>query len=147
MRRWAMVILLIFASGVEALELPSEIDLRAAYCLPIVEDLVNGFQSGINEAKDAVDKAEQADMLSTAAANLHRLQLYLVPRMEHLDLMELTIAQKRGKADLSEITHCWDQCELLMFKPAESSSCHNKCNNSPLLARIQACSKLSWLPF
>ena len=45
MYKGAIVIVLILASNIEALELPSEVDLRAAYCIPIAQHALNMFRS------------------------------------------------------------------------------------------------------
>ena len=151
MQRWAIIILLILASNVAAGELPSEVDLRAAYCLLVLQDVIGQFQSLEKDIEDAADKAANAAMLSSSRANLRRLQLYLVPRMEHLDLIGLAVAKKRGQEDVVKVSQLFDtcqaQCSPPRTKPSEWRSCLDKCHDNPLLTRIQGCSKLSWLPF
>jgi hypothetical protein len=40
MPTWAILILLLRASSVDARALPSEVDLRAAYCIPYVQQFI-----------------------------------------------------------------------------------------------------------
>jgi hypothetical protein len=152
MQRWAMIILLTLATSVEALELPSEVDLRAAYCIPIIQRSVDEMMSGENSVKDPEQKARLAYSLSKARTDLRRLRMYLVPRIEHLDPFELAVASKRGKEALVEeneyLNQCAPKCGRIDNEFSEWGPCLMKCfTGNPVRTRTKACFDLSWLPF
>jgi hypothetical protein len=57
MHLWFIAILLLLSRGVSAEKLPPEVDLRAAYCLPIVEYLISLVQSDTVEPGEPDAKA------------------------------------------------------------------------------------------
>src|SRR5262245_30484472 len=115
MYKWAMVIVLILASIVEALELPSEVDLRAAYCLRVVQYNLSVLKSAESSAQHQGIKETLAPVISTVDTNLRRLKQYLLPRIPYLDPDGLQAAVRRGEED--------------SVKDSEDTSCITKCNH------------------
>ena len=73
-----------------------------------------------------------------------RLQLYLVPRMQYLDVIGLAGAAARGKADLAAYWEVVNRCGRELI---ESKTPLSTCTRGDLEARIVACRNPSWLPF
>jgi signal transduction histidine kinase len=151
MHTWAIIILLILASRVEARELPSEVDLRAAYCIPYVQQFINAVGPPETFVQDPEVKEAAEQLLSQLTSDLRRLQLYLMPRIRHLDSLGLTTALQRGKEDVGkmyEYSKTYStKCDRPQHKPSQDS-CFKKCMaDSPFKTRLESCSDLRWLPF
>jgi hypothetical protein len=141
-----VVIVLMLVSEAEARELPSEVDLRAAYCFPVVEHLVRMAKTSM-----ADDPALREQILAEVSENLRRLRLYLLPRLPHLEMLGLAAARRRGQEDVVkfEAYHqtCDSKCNPLRYKPSWID-CTKKCSaDDPFAPRLKTCSDLSWLPY
>ena len=129
--RWAIILLAATASlpvvpmGASAQQLPNAVDLRAAYCLRVsqynVGQLIGPFLAGdMPEATNQV----LANTLEKARSNVRRLQLYLVPRIPHLDAFALSAAMKRGDEDNVLADHDLAQC----YSTCQVPDCFTKCS-------------------
>jgi hypothetical protein len=117
----------------------------------IFQHIISSISSATLDDEDLEIKEVEKEALARIKAKLRRLQLYLVPRIEHLDPIGLAVARKRGEEDWAKIDEhekaCSAKCQHLLYKPSWFS-CLDPCKaTNPLKARIQACSDLSWLPF
>jgi hypothetical protein len=151
MRTLPIVILLMIASSVGAGELPSEIDLRASYCIPIVQHFISYARSNIPDEEDPKIRATKQEVLTETQADLRRLQLYLFPRIPHLDKAGVAAAMTRADEDwVKSGKHgkaCSAKCAHLLGKDSWLS-CHKPCtDNNPFHPRMKSCFDLSWLPF
>ena len=115
--------------------MPTDLELRAAYCLPLVESSIPYLQSLVTEyGSNRPDLLPQmAQAVSDRQADLQRLRAYLLPKIQSRTvdddsgLMAFAFARKRGQADSEAI-----------WRP----------NASPALtARISVCFPVTWLPF
>jgi hypothetical protein len=141
--------------------LPTDIELRAAYCIPIVK-----WQLGISQQTEVIARGLERDATtpsehkklskvyantrkSTAAVELtlHRLQSYLLPRIQLRDPVALAAAQGRGEADLRELQNATEHCTTQCAGPEHETECFESCVGKPLVARMRACLSASWLPF
>jgi len=148
---------------------PTDIELRAAYCRALLATNLNQAQQradhllqDLRSSNGPIDrrvekKLQEALLLHRQARekterNLRRFDLYLVPRLHELDLLQLIIADKRGEEDsnslLSDATGCTQSCRL----PASNyENCSEACfRNKGLYAlsdRIKSCQSPTWLPF
>jgi hypothetical protein len=155
-------VLILMLTGIayaqESKALPSEIDLRAAYCIPIAQHLV----SLMEEASKLISRPEKNtstevnNALTGAHNDLRRLQLYLLPRIAHLQMLGIAAALQRGKEDLIQVEEygktCAAKCQHL--EHARNSdpwmACLTRCNQgNPLNSRLKTCSgsELGWLPY
>ncbi|SAK77628.1 hypothetical protein AWB81_03748 [Caballeronia arationis] len=131
----------------QQLQPPNDVDLRAAYCVPIVRNQVDIYQNAMTEppSNSQVDQAIKK-LAADAQQNLARLQRYLVPRMPYLDSTALLAAMAQGKDDsqraLTEATQCMATCQN---KP-NPMQCMNACTTDTM-QRVRRCSQLDWLPF
>jgi hypothetical protein len=159
---WSITLLLLLvgstarAAVAEERQLPLEIDLRAAYCLPIVRDMYRGLEEAIslgNTSDNPELKALGKEILDGAAEDLRRLQQYLFPRLWYLEQDGVFLALQRGKKDSAKLDTltktCSATCDQRSHTPAVSlSTCMQRCYAAdPLGARIKACHDMYWLPF
>jgi hypothetical protein len=150
---------------------PSDVELRTAYCIPIVKSMAKvahdtraaindwwqqnpptpEFQQRYAESDERLRKNE-ADLDST----LNRLQSYLFPRMEHRDSIALMLAFRRGEADVREAQEsgerCAKKCGITAYTPwadEKTRACSDECTatNKELTARTKPCLAPTWLPF
>ena len=156
MCKLSIVMVLMLVSNARARELPSQVDLKAAYCIPIVKDYVSSLTSNIKsispEAYSQLPPELQeltAKTLSEGTANLRRLQLYLLPRIPYLDLFGLEAATKSGQEDVVRQAEqgkiCGAKCQN-EFNFTDQP-CFVQCIASSLTTRMGTCHDLSWLPF
>ncbi len=132
---------------------PTNIDLRAAYCLPIVKKFANVFgQPPPNSG--AGSRKEDLEFLQTerdkSMTNLSRVQSYLTAKI-NVDPNAMLIAINRSKIDMEAYDRCTEkkQCESYFRMKEESDRCYADCNKETGGARdrISGCVDLSWLPF
>ena len=129
--------------------LPSETDLRAAYCLPYVKHVIDILQS-TNISSSSPEVPELTKVIADTQYALRRLQLYLFPRLRHLDKTGLTINVNQAWEDMAQLTPlnnaCTAKCKPIANKPGWQP-CMNTCRGeSPIYKRLKACTELSWLP-
>jgi len=149
----ALVFLLATALGYAqaAKALPSEIDLRAAYCIPYAQYIVSLMDSAYREYEWL-----PAEPLEEVRAVLRRLQLYLLPRLPHLEMLGVLTAQTRAKEDIASLKAYAERCrakcnlqdKLYSERKPSQQSCFEKCQGThPANAQMKACSDLGWLPY
>ena len=138
-----LIVTLLFSPAVAIAQgqLPSDIDLKAAYCIPIarfasqttvMENLPESFRKSLRDTKDRGD------------VNLRRLNLYLVPRLSQLDVMSLVGAAKSAEEDLGRVNAEMKLCDSI--SPVEEAL---KCMavETEAVKRVRSCNVLSFLPF
>lgn len=138
-----MFMLLIYpAVAIAQGQLPSDVDLKAAYCIPIVRF---ASQTAVNDENlpESLRKHFR-DMKDKGAVNLRRLNLYLVPRLSQLDVMPLIGALKSAEEDWERVTAEIRQCDRM--SPVEEAL---KCMamETEATKRVRSCNVLSFLPF
>lgn len=140
-------------ASAQQLPLPSEADLKSAYCIPIVQNelkLMNGdgsFAPGVGPQFDAVRK-----IIRERNDDLTRLQSYFLPRLLHLQPMGLLAAQNRATADLREVeanmAHCSERCDGKGYSNESVLACYKDCGAElAAVKRMAGCRDLNWLPF
>lgn len=175
---WRMLLLLIlfyFATTVFAQRLPTDSELRAAYCIPMMQteiklfrDVYPGFESSIRDdeqqGSDLLSQKRQTNLrelnmkaldrlqrvISDRESALNRLQFYLIPRMSHLDSTSLLAASKRAASDDTKGRVCSEKCvqQSDLFVPVtETDACYKECIGADLHARLETCRNPAWLPF
>lgn len=121
---------------VEGQELPNKVDLQVAYCIPIVKHLVTLLLSPDNE--NPGDEEE----LNQLRFDLNRLQAYLAPRMQNMDILSIQAEQSRAEEDLdrgeSELESCLNLCQ--------DKKCQSNCAKQPIPS-IKKCSDLTSLMY
>jgi hypothetical protein len=140
-----------------AQRLPTDVELKAAYCLKVTQGFVANTVVPNNADPAVREYVENAR--KDADDRLNRLQLYLLPRMRELESFALVAAFKRGETDsatfwrsVMDITDkCAKECGVIGATGEvreKAMQCLERCVTSDqLLARIMSCGKLNWLPF
>lgn len=153
--------------------LPTDTELRAAYCVRIVTNdtiiLRQGLEETENNAKSAAERAKSGAahdieimrvlqdaqsrfqrMLRDREAVLNRLELYVMPRLDRIETIGMLAAMTRASADIEAMGQETDisvKCGLVC---GSDSDCDTKCkapSSSDLQTRFEGCRKPDWLPF
>lgn len=122
-------------------QLPNDVDLKAAYCIPIARD---ASQTMVIEDVPEAFRNIQRDYKRKGEANLRRLKLYLFPRLTQLDAMSLIGASKSAEEDLERSIAEFRKCERMSTKE-EASKC--LAVETEAMKRVRSCNVLSFLPF
>jgi hypothetical protein len=88
-------------------------DLRSAYCLPINVAQEEGLRAPVSdetEAKVPGYRKNLADTRQGLLDNIARLRGYILPRAQYVDLVALSVATERGKADYARAKADLDSC-------------------------------------
>ena len=127
---------------------PSDIDLKAAYCIETNRAIL-AEQSGQDAKPFAL-----AQMASDARDHVNRLQSYLLPRLPELDALPLLAASKRADIDIAQLKNMANSCQQRAITECGASSgakclvdSYHSCTSGELLDRVQSCTRLDWLPF
>jgi len=176
----ALLLAAMNAGNASADRLPTDTELRAAYCIPIIRQDLNLISRLVrdNETRiaqlggglsdrlqgewadkkraEAAANAERIAMLREANDQLarhkanrettfNRLRLYLVPKLQELEIGKIAAAHARGDADIRSADNgvaCLTACTQ-RDRPA---SCVDRCTDRDLQARMDACRSPNWLP-
>ncbi len=147
---------------------PTDLELHAAYCIPLMQKAVQTFATARETLKQQAGAAapganpESATALRAALAEaerslaerqaaLDRLQRYLTPRIASLDPAALQAAMHGGEGDARYIAQQAAQCmdrknERNCLQAADAASCVKQCVGLELSARLEQCRQPSWLP-
>lgn len=150
------LILLCNAFSAQAQVLPTDVDLKSAYCMRIKQrqsPMLNQILRGHAPGHPAYDTSQR--ILREHESDIHRLRSYLVPRMSSLDTTGLLAAANRADADMNErassSSRCPDTCrqQAENGQPTEKwSACLDACLvDDPSWVRVKSCEKVTWLPF
>jgi hypothetical protein len=157
-----LVLVLALASTTSAKTLPSQVDLRAAYCIIIVQDALREIaeirdimrSAPLPPTHQAVGEQKLAATATQNETNLQRLQRYLLPRLPYLALAGIETAMASGVEDTARMhaqnKACLTRCRTEgPPRPAAELACTEQCNEkeNPALARTRICDDLRWLPF
>jgi hypothetical protein len=142
------VALSLFAAcvGAHAYELPNTVDLHATYCVAVLQYKLSLFNSMPPDTPREIQRgiAKEKDQ---ASYNLSRLQLYLMPRVPHLDPVSLAFALESGDEDAPRAVQAAAQCVAKCANNADGGACLRKCaQESKVMSRTAICSDTSWLP-
>ena len=156
--------------GVNAAEQPSkDVDLMAAYCIPIAKQSVvlanEMLQAAEAQSQDSTREAavrNARQRVEVANAHLSRLQRYLDdPRVVRIDSSALAAAMQRGEADYSAMATGTDDssfrsCSAQCVQAATSGKnlnveeCTRQCappSVRSVMDRVRVCNRTTWLPF
>lgn len=147
---------------------PTDIELRTAYCIELISSYSNETQKYTDKLLDSrtfkgpLDPSVEKELEGLFAAQrqrreederiLRRFRLYLLPRLPEIDMLQVTIAVKRGEEDAKRFYPGIDACTESCQVPAENyKSCTESCfKNKGLYAigdQLKLCQAPTWLPF
>lgn len=136
--------------------LPTDADLKSAYCMGVLEQRIVKLSE--SDGLDPQLRAAMAVHKATAQNDLHRLRSYVLPRAPRLDSVGLVTARDRGTTDFLAaqrvVQSCMKTClaEIQGRTPQERIaglvSCSKPCEAAePAIERTKTCDKITWLPF
>lgn len=149
----ALALGLNFANAQQA---PTDIELKAAYCLAVTRKQVEGMEQA--KVSDPEVKKNLSTTLRDAKVRLSKLQRYVTPRVQTLEPMPIVSEMNRGEADYTDYNQrmgevapaCIISCQLLDSTGEarrKAMACLNRCvEQDELIARVNSCSRLTWLP-
>lgn len=129
---------------------PNEIDLKAAYCRPVVAATLSDQEKIL--ATNLPPELQQAakERHASAMNRTRRLAFYLLPRLNTLESTGLLDAQSRGYNDVASLVELARTCDAKCGGMADidaSAACRQRCSNdSEAAKRARDCDDLSWLP-
>lgn len=126
---------------------PTETDLKAAYCIPTLQ---NAIESTIKFE----DNPNLKNLLDKYKANLERIQVYLIPRIDYIDPTLVIAATKSAELDLEERKRiskfCIAKFSNLDDKDKKKLNEILKCSNSEgseIITRQEKCFQGNFLPY
>ena len=151
---FAALILLTSGSSLAGGYPPTDIDLRAAYCLPVAKMIASVFGQPPPPNSGAGWSKEDLEFLQTEGdkimINLSRIQSYLTAKI-NVDTNAMLIAMNRSKTDMAALDRCEEkkQCVSYFRMKEESDKCYADCNKETggIGDKQDACSNLTWIPF
>lgn len=135
---------------------PTDVELRAAYCVPVMQNKVQSAEATAAAYPAGPMKDAGVESAAQATDDLNRLRAYIVPKLQYLDSQALLIANTRGQQDvaIAATAHraCFARCEPANNPNAAFSpkylTCLGSCQReSPAILRTGGCTPLNWLPF
>lgn len=134
---------------------PTDIELRSLYCARMIVltlDLLKGNRANSSSPGGIL----LSNITANGKSNLARLEAYLLPRMQYLDVYALMAAKVRAEADfsaaMSGTEQCFTRCEQgLGTSTSELErgfACLRTCQDeNPAASRMRVCQPVNWLPF
>jgi hypothetical protein len=137
--------------------MPSDIDLKTAYCLRVKQRQQEWSRKLMSEQQpSSAGYAYLQKSVRDTEADLDRLRTYLIPKIPMLDITGIVLATNRADKDVGEaLSSATEQC-LQTCAPAmqggqmtpEWNTCITDCSaKSPVSVRIHSCTDVNWLPF
>ncbi|TDN69079.1 hypothetical protein [Paraburkholderia sp. BL10I2N1] len=138
---------------------PTDVELKAAYCLGVTK-----ITQQVPSKMWAELQAAHQDTLPVAALvrrnlveqndRLDRLRAYVLPKLMADETMQLMIAETRGENDAlqfqsPEVLQCGSQCKVPSTNAPDELTNYKSCLTacSPAMPRIWSCNDTSWLPY
>ncbi len=152
--------------GGSAVQMPSDSELKASYCIAVVKNWlgddevqIHNSEFNMNKEMDSKKKSQWAQILQANikeraedADNLNRLQSFLNPKLSFLESRSLSSAYKRGETDVvsNKNSGTSEQC-IAKCKGQDGNinvACTKQCMEAdPLSHRVAQCGSLEFLPF
>lgn len=138
-----LIFMLFFCAAIATAQgqLPSDVDLKAAYCIPVARV---ASQTNVTENMPESFKNNLRDIKNNGDINLRRLNLYLLPRLSQLDVMPLIGASKSAEEDLARSDADFMKCGS-MSTDKDVLGCIAV--ETEAVKRVRSCNVLSFLPF
>jgi hypothetical protein len=128
-------------------QVPSETDLKAAYCLPIIMKTTDMFAESLSKgmgASGSPDGVSLAQALAGYRENVKRLQSYLDSRSTLVDQAALNASAQQANADFQRAQADLASCAAVSGQLGDADPCVQA---SQAVRRVTSCENLSFLPF
>lgn len=128
---------------------PNAIDLKAAYCRPVVAASMAEQQRALNGPPPNQQQAAKERLAATVERG-RRLEFYLLPRLNTLQSAPLLDAQGRGYTDVASLLELSRACEAKCSGTGDAAAvgaCRLRCREGGEAAkRARECDDIAWLP-
>lgn len=122
---------------------PSDVELRAAYCLAVDNAQLAVFTSNRTAEINPAAKEYLEKQVSALTSDIARLNAYVLPKLQYLDQFAIAGAASRGRADVETAVKEAGQC-MSAPNPAAAQACELA---APAGARTRACKGATFLPY
>jgi hypothetical protein len=149
----ALLALLVTSAHAQQTQPPSDVDLKAAYCIAVTRASIVVMQNQLpNMPDDEKLKAVLQQQVSRKQTDLNRLQSYLFPKFSYIDPTGLALAAQRGNVDqqlaVKQFGMCIERCSGKISSREQWIACDASCDREePATSRIKTCDQIDWLPF
>jgi hypothetical protein len=132
--------------------MPTDADLRTAYCIPVVRAVADISHHLISRLPRNASYDPTRQALRSGDELYRRLQSYLQPRSPYLEPTALTAASSRGVADanaMKELVASRANCPTTIARgPAALALCLKavSAETREAMLRVQGCQAPTWLP-
>lgn len=152
--------------GGTTVQLPSDSELKAHYCLAVVkswlrtdDEQIQTGEFNLKQEADPVKKSQWTQFLQISrdgraddADIFNRLQSFINPKLTYLEPRALSSAYKRGETDVIANANSGisEQCTAKCKNPGGNTymACAKSCLEAdPLWRRVVQCRSLEFLPF
>lgn len=152
-----ILLVLINHNSIAQLRAPTDLELKAAYCMTIV-----GHYRDVNQtAKTLTANAGLLDFYDKQIAEFEgrekKVLSYLAINIGHIKPLGLAVAMASAKDDITkieldnELNSCIKSCSndfMLDRAYQKFEQCYNKCVlNNDRMKKMRSCWDLTWLPF
>ena len=126
--------------------LPNDIDLRSAYCTGVLKEKIAALKRQSHLRDIEAIKTIQDELNQRFQRDLRRLNLYLLPRISHIENQGLLSASVSGAEDF--VTGSEDMINCAKIKNcATNDTCFSECRtSSPSILRTDRCNNTNFLP-
>jgi hypothetical protein len=137
---------LIACAGAQAQRPAHTLELRATYCVAVLQYELALFNSMPADTPPEI-QGGIAEEEFRASENLKRLQAFLKPRIASINPADLAMALESGDGDAQravlEASRCVESCA----DDAHPEACRQRCKQrSEVLQRVGICADTSWYP-
>jgi hypothetical protein len=146
---------------------PTDNELRSAYCLGVLRAEIGTLQNALAQAESsgksappppaevqeyaAKFQADSRERLAGLQTAYNRLMAYMMPKLSALDSSALMGATSRAHADWQEFmeqpNRCIAKCDPSKMPKEDARACFSKCADNDLITRVKACETPTWLPY
>lgn len=138
------------AIAAPALYRPTEVDLKAAYCRPVVAASTAEHLKALKANLPPNLQQAAKERHAAAIERTRRLEFYLLPRLNTLQSSGLLEAQARAYTDLAGLAEVARNCDTKcsgIADTAAATACRVRCSEgSDAAKRARECDDISWLP-
>ena len=136
----------ISTAAIAQLQPPTDLDLKASYCLRLIQDTLSDLKDYVPGKDESLD-----NLVRDARDRADRLRSYLFPRVPYLDATGLLAASQRADVDRGKYLQIVSACTggdcAANETPTQCAVRKMACVKGDAVERVYSCAKLTWLPF
>jgi hypothetical protein len=176
-------------ASAQEIRMPTDNEIKTSYCIPVIQKnisqmaelkklsddgsdadatLLNDAERSNNPQLDLIRKnylqrqeikGERGKVLEIEMQKLNKLQSYIVPLLNYMDINALMLARERAEMDLLESANssvlCSNKCGISVVfnirifdeNIKKFNTCMDNCGDSQIKKRLNSCRNPNWLPY